>query len=916
MVRNAPFSTRRSASGRWAMLLLAVGVCRAICAAEPGERPLSAVLDLPREGSLAGRLLDSPAEADGPRKTFLWQVPAFVEPFEWAIDGVVGIRFPQPGDGRQPAATGNWRIELTDGGELVGTIEAIDERHVVAVIGPADAPVRLRVRRDAVRSLFHGEAGATYLGGGGAGSGGLAGWQQTPSGSWRDEAGRLASTAPGAALFRDIQAGPRTRYDITLSWQERPTLRIAVGLGEAKDFTSGYRLELRPDGVVAVREENGPAGSGDSRADLERCCDLPERGLTVTLFVDQDAGRLAVMLPDGDQPIADFTIPPADGKRGGGFSLAVVAGAASLESLRVSPWPGGPLGLDASRVGSIRLRDGGPLAAIVERMEQGSGHVAVRSTADAVGGEPRQIPIDTIEEVVFPSTAATTQEGSGDEPPVIPRPELRATDLCGSRLTGSLLRVEKGIVWLSHPAIDDPVPLPIATLATLASVRQPEADQTLPGRIGRLACEQGSVWGCLVGCAAADAGDHDTPRPAVLAWRPLGSLTASPLASAADGGQPQATITYVEPPRADAAAAGAGAIGGIGGHIGAINGRPAVVGLIAGSAAQRAGVMPGEVIHAIAPRGDGRFVDTEGLSLEDAQHLLRGRVGSKLQMRLQRNGQDKPREIAMVRQQIAQLGRNPQMIQQALQAHDRLAPPDVVNLAENAQNMFGSLLILRTGETLPCRVESIDEQGVRVQLPDSEPVTVGADLVQAVELVPAAGKNVTAEKFRSLSMLPRSQRQQPPTHVLRSLQGDYLRGRLISMDGQTVRIAVEASPRDKPLAISRGDIARLIWLHPENLDTAWEPPQPAANSGLLVESVAGDSNRLRMAATGIKGNTLLGTSSVVGPCRIDLERIDRLLIGGDIEKTPQKRPFSQWKLQPAPEPRNLPSHRTEAAGGR
>ena len=165
-------------------------------------------------------------------------------------------------------------------------------------------------------------------------------------------------------------------------------------------------------------------------------------------------------------------------------------------------------------------------------------------------------------------------------------------------------------------------------------------------------------------------------------------------------------------------------------------------------------------------------------------------------------------------------------------------------------------------------------------------------------------------------MLPRSQRQQPPTHVLRSLQGDYLRGRLISMDGQTVRIAVEASPRDKPLAISRGDIARLIWLHPENLDTAWEPPQPGANSGLLVESVAGDSSRLRMAATGIKGNTLLGTSSVVGPCRIDLERIDRLLIGGDIEKTPQKRPFSQWKLQPAPEPRNLPSHRTEAAGGR
>jgi hypothetical protein len=451
-------------------------------------------------------------------------------------------------------------------------------------------------------------------------------------------------------------------------------------------------------------------------------------------------------------------------------------------------------------------------------------------------------------------------------------------------------------VWLSHPAIDEPVPLPIATLATLASSGRSKTDGVLPGRGGRLVCIEGSVWGCLVG--SDPAGD--------LAWRPLGSLTASPLALAADGGQLQATITYVEPPRVDATATGAGAVGGIGGHIGAINGRPAVVGLIAGSAAQRAGIKPGEVIVAIAPRGDGRFVETEGLSLEDAQHLLRGRVGSKLQLRLRRGGQDKPREVAMVRQLIQQLGRNPQTLAQALQAHDRLVPPAAVNAEGNAQNGFGSLLILRTGETLPCRVATIDEQGVHVQLPESEPVTVGADLVQAVELVPAAGKNVSAEKFRSLTMLPRSQRQQPPTHVLRSLQGDYLRGRLVSMDEQTIRIAVEAHPRDTPLAIPRGDGARLIWLHPENLDTPWEPPQPPAGRGLPVEGVAGANDRLRMMATGIRGNVLLGTSPIVGPCRIDLERIDRLLIGGARDESPQPVPYSQWKLQAAPEPRNLP----------
>jgi hypothetical protein len=132
------------------------------------------------------------------------------------------------------------------------------------------------------------------------------------------------------------------------------------------------------------------------------------------------------------------------------------------------------------------------------------------------------------------------------------------------------------------------------------------------------------------------------------------------------------------------------------------------------------------------------------------------------------------------------------------------------------------------------------------------------------------------------------------------------------MDDQTVRIAVEAHPRATPLAIPRVDVARLIWLHPEALDTPWKQPQPPAGEGLSVEGVAADGSRLRMAATGIRGNVLLGISPVIGPCRIDLEKIDRLLIGGAIASIPGNFPYSQWQLQPAPEPRNVPSPRPAA----
>jgi hypothetical protein len=185
----------------------------------------------------------------------------------------------------------------------------------------------------------------------------------------------------------------------------------------------------------------------------------------------------------------------------------------------------------------------------------------------------------------------------------------QASDLFGFRLRGTLLRVEQGVVWLGNRAIEGPVPLPIATLATLASAALPPAEQV--------------------------------PAPAE-------------------------------------------ATGGIGGHIGSINGRPAVVGLIAGSAAERAGLLPGEVMLAIAPCGDGRFVETAKMSLEETQHLLRGRVGSSLQLRLQASGREPPREVAQVRQEIPQLGRNPQVLKQALQAHDRLLLPAVVNVDQDA----------------------------------------------------------------------------------------------------------------------------------------------------------------------------------------------------------------------------------------
>ena len=388
-------------------------------------------------------------------------------------------------------------------------------------------------------------------------------------------------------------------------------------------------------------------------------------------------------------------------------------------------------------------------------------------------------------------------------------PSVQVVDAWGSRLSGKLERVTSDAIVIAHPAIAGEVSLPIATLATLTSLRPRQEPSEFPGRSGRLDYDSGTMLGCLAPAPPASAG-------AAIAWQPAGSLTASPITFPTNG-QPQATITYAETP-----------------------------------------------------------------------------------------AESKP--------QLPQRGRKPQVLQQASQGHDPLPPPKPVQVDQTAPDWFGSRLILRTGETLLCRVESIDEQSLRVRVPGGEVVTVAGEWVQALELVTAGGRQLTSEKFRSLTTLPRSQRQQPPTHVLRSVQGDYLRGRLVSMDESTVRMAVEAGPRGKPVTLSRGDVARLIWLHPENIATPWRPPQPIAVQGLLVDATVSATEHLRLVATGIDGNVIRGVNPVIGPCRIDLENVRVLFLGGRRDDLPQTSPYSKWRLTLAADPRNLPpGARTSAA---
>ncbi|HEY4313178.1 MAG TPA: TlpA disulfide reductase family protein [Pirellulales bacterium] len=207
-----------------------------------------------------------------------------------------------------------------------------------------------------------------------------------------------------------------------------------------------------------------------------------------------------------------------------------------------------------------------------------------------------------------------------------------------------------------------------------------------------------------------------------------------------------------------------------------------------------------------------------------------------------------------------------------------------------------AVLHLRCGDTIPGTVLSIDERGITYQSSVSDATFVAHDQVQALELMPEAkSTSIVKQKKERLLTVPRMQRDSPPTHLIRSDDGDYLRCRLVSMNSEQLEVEVRLETKTLP----RKGIARIIWLHPDGAEEIVERQIPA---GMRVQALQGDGNRLTFYATRFAGSVLSGTSELLGNCHVDVGTIDELLIGTTIEEAAAALVFHQWKLTPALEP--------------
>jgi thiol-disulfide isomerase/thioredoxin len=212
-------------------------------------------------------------------------------------------------------------------------------------------------------------------------------------------------------------------------------------------------------------------------------------------------------------------------------------------------------------------------------------------------------------------------------------------------------------------------------------------------------------------------------------------------------------------------------------------------------------------------------------------------------------------------------------------------------------------LYLRTGDIIPSAVTRIDENGVTFRTDFSESTFVPHSRIKAVELAAESGAMIRVNKAKRerLLMLPRMQRDSPPMHLIRSKNGDILRGRVLSMDDKAIRVEIHLEEKEMP----RDRVSRIIWLHPDETDPSKKPPgPPETDRANRVQAVRTDGIRLTFSAERFADGTLSGKSDVLGDCKVRLQDLDQLLIGGSVEKEATQLAYQQWKLQNAPEPKS------------
>lgn len=425
---------------------------------------------------------------------------------------------------------------------------------------------------------------------------------------------------------------------------------------------------------------------------------------------------------------------------------------------------------------------------------------------------------------------------------------------------------------LRRPSMDAVGRAGLAVVWSVALLTAPSVAAEGRGRLGVLETDGQRIPGWLV---PSNVGSG-------LAWQPAG------------GGEPL--------PFGDTARIrfrGLDALGGVGLDCAADGGAWRIVNVDAEGPAGRDGrVREHDRLVSIAQGPHGRPLAVDGLDADEVRALLRGIVGTSVVVTvMSASGVEERIELVRDAQGRGELaGAAPRdVLDRVLAIHDAREP--------KAEAGGGPATVhLRWGDRFTATVVAADRDSLHVRVAADRELTVAAAHVRAIDLQPASGRPILKHKKDRLLTLPRIQQSDPPTHLVRLMSGDYVRGRLVAIDAEQVRLQIQAEEKPFP----RDEVSRIIWL-----GLAGEPrPTPRAAvadlPGTPLQFVGTDGRRLTLAATGLDEERILGQSPALGDVRMPLVGCAEILVGAGIEAFgPAELPYENWVLKAAPEPRAL-----------
>ncbi len=876
---HAPGSTRRRRHRLAFGCFLVSLACLQLCAAEtPPPAEATGTLQVAGGDYVAGRLGDSAQPG-----TLAWQASAFVSPFHFDLAALAAVRLPGPAE--RPKPQGDYCFELLGGDVFFGSLAELTAEEARIEVPPFGS---LHLQRKCLRSILRLRDGAdlvrvgpvglaegvdlTYVGPSVdnknaqvyyKGPNGLSEWEREhPHGAWQQEDGFLTTQQAGALLARNFDLPPQAAVEFELSWTGAPDFVLALGAGR-HGYEQAFRLEVWDDDLVLLRETDQEADMvslGKINTGSGRC--------HLLVYLDFQKNRAIVFSPEG-MPLGELAVSESAARPQSCIRLVNLGGKLRLEQLRIVRWDGTPpreIQDDRSR---LQRTDGAVVYGEVQSFDPATSEFLV-----ADGETTHRIHADQTASIVMARSEVPPAGG------------VRVVLHDGTRITGPFDRLADGRLCLSSPAVTEPLAIPIALFRTLVVLdgRKPSSPDS--GREGRLVMVGTSIHGRLVDGTGQ-------PGASCLVWQPNGSTTASALAETA-----AARIIYrtpVPPARRTASRTYVRQ----GGRVFVVEGNQAIAGPAAApvfapqpaaaapraaarqpaAAAPRAPVpQPAPPSLAVGPAAADPFAPLRPVAPQPAP------PGFVLD--------------AMVR---VLAGDNPPVAR----------PPMAYNPSDAGQPYwFTPGIYLRTGDTIPCTVEKIDERGVTFKSSVFDATFVPHEKIKAVDLENRSQATKIDKTARDrLLMLPRMQKDDPPTHLIRSTAGDYLRARLVGLDEETLTAEVRLDTRKLP----RRQIARIIWLG----DQPQPPPdEPAADrpGAARVQALRSDGIRVTFVPAKLTGSSLEGTSDILGPCRVDLSQVDQLTTGSAIEEAATELPYQRWKLHDAPVPRFAQSEGQGEAG--